>query len=121
MEDGAGALKLGAILITGGSGTLRPTPSPAPSHRGGTVASRSTTAVSCARPDNAHTTPDTLYVLGDVRDYDHMAAAFAGHDLVIHAAASAHPRGANALVQCNITNVGSSANVVTRSNWRDQQ
>ncbi len=52
------------------------------------------------------------YVLGDVRDAERLAAAIAGHDLVIHAAAmkripecEAHP------TECYATNVQGSANV----------
>ncbi len=57
--------------------------------------------------------PGLRFVLGDVRDYDRLAAAVAGHDMVVHAAAQkripeceAHP------TECYATNVVGSANVV---------
>jgi len=57
--------------------------------------------------------PGLRYVLGDVRDYDRLSAAVAGHDLVIHAAAmkrlpdcEAHP------AECMAVNVQGSYNVV---------
>ena len=53
------------------------------------------------------------YVLGDVRDYDRLAAAVAGHDLVIHAAAVKRiPEAEQQPLNCIETNVLGSANVV---------
>src|SRR6185503_6109463 len=57
--------------------------------------------------------PQARYVLGDVRDAERIAAAVAGHDVVIHAAAmkrlpecDAHP------AECYQTNIGGSLNVL---------
>lgn len=77
----------GNILITGGSGTLGRAIVRTAQRAGWDCAisiySRSELrqAEMCARY------PHCRYILGDVRDYDRMAAAVAGHDLVIHAAA----------------------------------
>jgi UDP-N-acetylglucosamine 4,6-dehydratase len=52
-------------------------------------------------------------VLGDVRDYERLAAAVAGHDTVIHAAAVKRiPEAEQQTLNCLDTNVGGSANVV---------
>ena len=57
--------------------------------------------------------PGLRYVLGDVRDYDRLAAAVAGHDLVIHAAAVKRlPEAEQQPQNCYETNVIGSANVV---------
>lgn len=56
--------------------------------------------------------PGLRYVLGDVRDYDRLAAAVAGHDLVIHAAAMKRiPEAEQQPVNCYETNVIGSMNV----------
>ena len=53
------------------------------------------------------------YVLGDVRDYERLSAAVAGHDTVIHAAAVKRLPDAEAQpVNCFDTNVNGSINVV---------
>ena len=77
----------GTILITGGSGTLGHAIARTARAEGWdcriTVYSRSELRQAEMRARH----PECRYVLGDVRDYDRLAAAFAGHDLVIHAAA----------------------------------
>ena len=56
--------------------------------------------------------PQCRYVLGDVRDYDRLAAACAGHDLVIHAAAMKRiPEAERQPAECIATNVIGSLNV----------
>lgn len=57
--------------------------------------------------------PGLRYVLGDVRDYDRLSAAVAGHDLIIHAAAVKRiPEAEQQPINCIETNVYGSANVV---------
>jgi UDP-N-acetylglucosamine 4,6-dehydratase len=57
--------------------------------------------------------PQLRYVLGDVRDYERLSAAIAGHDLVIHAAAVKRiPEAEQQPVNCYETNVIGSMNVV---------
>ena len=52
------------------------------------------------------------YVLGDVRDYDRLAAAVVGHDVVVHAAAVKRiPEAEQQPVNCIETNVRGSVNV----------
>ncbi len=103
----------GAILITGGSGTLGSAIVRTAEREGWdcsiTIYSRSELRQAQMRTKY----PRCRYVLGDVRDYDRLAAAVAGHDLVIHAAAlkripecEAHPG------ECYQTNVLGSMNVV---------
>lgn len=103
----------GNILITGGSGTL------------GQAIVRTALA---ERWDAAFTIysrsehrqvqmraayPRCRYVLGDVRDYDKLASAIAGHDLVIHAAALKHVElGDEQPEECFSINCQGSANVV---------
>ena len=86
-RDAGGDDLTGTILITGGSGTLGHAIARTARAEGWdcriTVYSRSELRQAEMR---AHY-PECRYVLGDVRDYDRLAAAFAGHDLVIHAAA----------------------------------
>ena len=103
----------GTILITGGSGTLGHAIARTARAEGWdcriTVYSRSELRQAEMR---AHY-PECRYVLGDVRDYDRLAAAFAGHDLVIHAAAMKRiPECEAHSSECVATNVGGSANVV---------
>jgi UDP-N-acetylglucosamine 4,6-dehydratase len=58
------------------------------------------------------------YVLGDVRDYDRLAAAVAGHDLVIHAAAMKRLPECDAQpVECYQTNTQGSINVLRACQW----
>ena len=103
----------GNILITGGSGTL--------GHAivrtalaehwdcSFTIYSRSELRQAEMRAKYGH----CRYVLGDVRDYDRLAAAVAGHDLVIHAAAVKRiPEAEQQPLNCIETNVLGSANVV---------
>lgn len=55
---------------------------------------------------------DLRYVLGDVRDYDRLSAAVAGHDVVIHAAAVKRiPEAEAQPINCYETNVIGSMNV----------
>lgn len=52
------------------------------------------------------------YILGDVRDYDRLAAAVVGHDVVIHAAAMKRiPDAEEQPTECYQTNVQGSINV----------
>lgn len=103
----------GNILITGGSGTL------------GQAIVRTALAEhwDCAftiysrselrQAEMRGRYPHCRYVLGDVRDYDRLAAAVAGHDLVIHAAAMKRiPEAEQQPANCIETNVYGSANVV---------
>ena len=77
----------GNILITGGSGTLgQAIIRTAEKERWDcqiTVYSRS----ELRQAELRQRYPKVRAILGDVRDYDRLAAAVAGHDLVIHAAA----------------------------------
>jgi UDP-N-acetylglucosamine 4,6-dehydratase len=57
--------------------------------------------------------PHLRYVLGDVRDYERLSAAVAGHDVVVHAAAMKRiPEAEAQPVNCYETNVGGSMHVV---------
>lgn len=57
--------------------------------------------------------PQLRYILGDVRDYDRLAAAVAGHDVVVHAAAMKRLPECDAQpVECFATNVQGSINVL---------
>lgn len=103
----------GNILITGGSGTLGHAIVRTAEREGWgctfTIYSRSELRQAQMRVRH----PNARYVLGDIRDYDRLASAITGHDLVIHAAAmkripecEAHPS------ECYQTNVLGSMNVV---------
>lgn len=103
----------GNILITGGSGTLgHAIVKAALNERWDcqiTIYSRS----ELRQAEMRRRYPDLRYVMGDVRDYDRLAATVAGHDLVIHAAAmkrlddcERHP------VECYQTNIIGSINVM---------
>lgn len=103
----------GNILITGGTGTLSTAILKA-AERGNwnaqfTLFSRSELRQSQMR----QRFPWARYILGDVRDYERLSAAVAGHDLVIHAAAMKRvdecERQPN---ECYTTNVQGSANVI---------
>lgn len=103
----------GNILITGGSGTLGRAIVRTAEEQGWdaqfTIYSRSEYLQAQMRGRYGQ----CRYILGDVRDYERLEAAIAGHDLVIHAAAmkripeaEAHP------TECYATNVQGSWNVV---------
>lgn len=103
----------GSILITGGSGTLgsaivraaRVEQWPCDI----TIYSRSEHRQAMMRARY----PDLRYILGDVRDYDRLAAAVAGHDTVIHAAAMKRiPEAEAQPLECIAVNVDGSRNVV---------
>jgi UDP-N-acetylglucosamine 4,6-dehydratase len=103
----------GNILITGGSGTLgHAIVRTALAERWDctfTIYSRS--ELRQAQMRQRH--PQLRYVLGDVRDYERLSAAIAGHDLVIHAAAVKRiPEAEQQPVNCYETNVIGSMNVV---------
>lgn len=103
----------GTILITGGSGTL--------GHAIVRIADRenwpctftiySRSELRQAQMRAKH--PYLRYVLGDVRDYGRLAAAVAGHDLVIHAAAMKRLPECDAQpAECYATNIQGSINVL---------
>lgn len=103
----------GNILITGGSGTLgQAIIRTAEKERWDcsiTVYSRS----ELRQAELRQRYPRVRTILGDVRDYDRLAAAAAGHDLVIHAAAMKRiPECEADPGECYKTNVAGSANVV---------
>jgi UDP-N-acetylglucosamine 4,6-dehydratase/5-epimerase len=103
----------GSILITGGSGTLGQaivrTAVKENWDCSFTIYSRSELRQAQMRARYPH----CRYVLGDVRDYDRLSAAVAGHDLVIHAAAMKRiPECEQHPAECYATNVQGSANVV---------
>lgn len=102
----------GNILITGGSGTLGHAIVRTAEREGWdaqfTIYSRSELRQSQMRAKH----PKCRYVLGDVRDYERTAAAIAGHDLVIHAAAMKRiPECEAQPTECYATNVIGSMNV----------
>jgi UDP-N-acetylglucosamine 4,6-dehydratase len=101
----------GAILITGGTGTL------------GHAIVRAAQAWDCSitiysrselkQAEMRVRYPDLRYVLGDVRDFERLNAAIAGHDIVIHAAAVKRiPEAEQQPANCIDTNVAGSMNVV---------
>lgn len=103
----------GNILITGGSGTLGHaiirTALAEKWDATFTIYSRS----ELRQAEMRGRYPQLRYILGDVRDYDRLAAAVAGHDLVIHAAAVKRiPEAEQQPANCIETNVLGSANVV---------
>lgn len=96
------------ILITGGTGTLGRTLVARGQHRF-TVYSRGELAQAQMR----ERFPDSQYILGDVRDYERLQEAVAGHDLVIHAAALKRvPECEAQPAECFKTNVWGSLNVI---------
>lgn len=100
------------ILVTGGSGTLGTAILRTAERESWdcsfTVYSRSELRQAQMRQKF----PRVRYILGDVRDYDRLAAAIAGHDLVIHAAAMKRlPECEAQPVACHQTNVEGTANV----------
>lgn len=103
----------GAILITGGSGTLGHAIVRTAEREGWdcrfTIYSRSELRQAQMRVKH----PRARYVLGDVRDYDRLAAAIAGHDTVIHAAAMKRLDECDrSPAECYATNVQGSLNVL---------
>lgn len=103
----------GNILITGGSGTLgHAIVRTALAERWNcrfTIYSRSELRQAQMRQHYSH----CRYVLGDVRDYERLASAVAGHDLVIHAAAMKRLPECDAQpVECYQTNTQGSINVL---------
>lgn len=103
----------GNVLITGGSGTLGHALVRTAQRDGWdctfTIYSRSELRQAQMRAMYPH----CRYVIGDVRDYDRTAAAVAGHDLVIHAAAMKRiPECEQYPSECYQTNVQGSINVV---------
>jgi UDP-N-acetylglucosamine 4,6-dehydratase len=102
----------GNILVTGGSGTLgRAIVRTAERENWDcsiTIYSRS--ELRQAQMRSKH--PRCRYVLGDVRDYERLAAAVAGHDLVIHGAAMKRiPECETNPAECYATNVQGSINI----------
>lgn len=102
----------GNILITGGSGTLgQAIVRTALAEKWDatiTIFSRSELRQAQMRQQYG----SLRYVLGDVRDYDRLQAAVAGHDLVIHAAAVKRiPEAEQQPINCYETNVIGSMNV----------
>jgi UDP-N-acetylglucosamine 4,6-dehydratase len=102
----------GDVLITGGSGTLGHALVRTAQREGWdcrfTIYSRS----ELRQAEMRARYPEHRYVLGDVRDYDRLAAAVAGHDLVIHAAAMKRiPECEAQPSECYATNVIGSLNV----------
>lgn len=102
----------GNILITGGSGTLGQAivRTALAEHWNAelTIYSRSELRQAQMRAQY----PQLRYILGDVRDYDRLAAAVAGHDVVVHAAAVKRiPEAEQQPVNCYETNVIGSMNV----------
>lgn len=56
--------------------------------------------------------PDHRYVIGDIRDYDSVELAMAGHDTVVHAAAFKYvPQGETNAMECHAINTLGSINV----------
>ena len=102
----------GNILITGGSGTLGHAILRAAEREhwdcSFTIYSRSELRQAQMRARF----PRARYILGDVRDYDRLAAAVTGHDAVVHAAAMKRLPDCEAQpVACYQTNVEGTANV----------
>lgn len=102
----------GNILITGGSGTLghailtKAAREQWDAHF--TIFARSESRLARMR----QRFPKARYLIGDVRDYERLEAAIAGHDVVIHAAAMKRiPECEQAPGECFATNVQGSANV----------
>jgi UDP-N-acetylglucosamine 4,6-dehydratase len=108
----------GSILITGGSGTLGHAivRTALAEHWDCTFTIYSRSELRQASMRQAY--GNLRYVLGDVRDYDRLAAAIAGHDLVIHAAAMKRLPECDAQpVECYQTNTQGSINVLRACQW----
>lgn len=102
----------GNILITGGSGTLGHAILTKAAREQWdarfTIFARSESRLARMR----QRFPNARYLIGDVRDYERLEAAIAGHDVVIHAAAMKRiPECEQAPGECFATNVQGSANV----------
>lgn len=98
------------VFITGGSGTLGRALTAWLLDNGHavTIFSRG----EALQADMRQRFPAVRYVLGDVRDYDRLSAAVAGHDVVIHAAAMKRiPECEQQPGECYATNVTGSMNV----------
>jgi len=103
----------GNILITGGSGTLGHAIVRTAETEGWdcTITIYSRSELRQAQMRGRH--PRLRYVLGDVRDADRLAAAVAGHDMVIHAAAMKRLDDCDrSPAECYATNVQGSLNVL---------
>ena len=103
----------GAVLITGGSGTLGHAivRTALAEHWDCTFTIYSRSELRQAQMRQAY--GSLRYVLGDIRDYDRLSAAVAGHDIVIHAAAVKRlPDAEQQPINCFDTNVQGSINVV---------
>lgn len=103
----------GNILITGGSGTLGHAIVRTAERDGWdatfTIYSRSELRQAQMRTRHSR----CRYILGDVRDFDRLSAAIAGHDIVIHAAAMKRVDECERQPsECFATNVQGSLNVV---------
>jgi UDP-N-acetylglucosamine 4,6-dehydratase/5-epimerase len=103
----------GRVLITGGSGTLGRAIVRTAEAEGWnaefSIYSRSEYLQAQMRSQFPH----ARFLLGDVRDYDRLVAAVAGHDLVLHCAAMKRlPECEAQPTECMQTNVVGSANVV---------
>jgi UDP-N-acetylglucosamine 4,6-dehydratase/5-epimerase len=108
----------GNVLVTGGSGTLGHAIVRTALHErwdcAFTIYSRSELRQAQMRQQY----PGLRYVLGDVRDYERLSAAIAGHDVVIHAAAMKRLPECDAQpVECYQTNVQGSINVLRACQW----
>lgn len=108
----------GNILITGGSGTLGHAIVRASIAEkwdcSFTIYSRSELRQAQMRQKY----PQLRYILGDVRDYERVQAAVAGHDVVVHAAAMKRLPECDAQpVECFQTNVQGSVNVLRACQW----
>lgn len=103
----------GNILITGGTGSIGGaiirTAQTEQWPCGFTIYSRNEFQQATAKAKYPH----CRYLIGDIRDYDHLSAAIAGHDLVIHAAAMKHvDLGDQQPAECFAINCSGSLNVV---------
>lgn len=103
----------GNILITGGTGTLGNAIVRTAQQAGWdcrfTIFSRSEHLQAGMRVRY----PDCRYILGDIRDYERVQAAIAGHDTVIHAASMKRvPECEANPTECIATNVLGTANVL---------
>lgn len=103
----------GAVLITGGSGTLGHAIVRTAEREAWpctfTIYSRS--ELRQVRMKVEH--PRCRYILGDIRDFDRLSAAVAGHDVVIHTAAMKHvDLGDQQPGECFAVNCSGSENVI---------
>lgn len=111
--EGSGAMISGNVLITGGTGTLgKVILSLAKEEKwpcSFTVYSRS----ELLQAQMKGKFPDVRYVLGDIRDYNRLEAAIAGHSVVIHAAAMKRiPEADEQPLECFKTNIQGTENVI---------